>query len=116
MVLFLWRRKVTVTHFKYWKSEKIIVILVALIYRVVAVYKLVVSFLYIICTSFHLHEAYDLGTIISSILHVRTLKHEISNLPEVILLVNKKGLEPWCMRCYSPLFRTRACCHSCLEP
>lgn len=40
MNLFLGRKKVTITHFKYWESEKIIVIiiLVALIYRMVAVY------------------------------------------------------------------------------
>lgn len=39
MDLFCGRKKVIVTHFKCWESEKIIVIiiLVALIYRVVAV-------------------------------------------------------------------------------
>lgn len=51
---------------------------------------MLVPFLYIICSSFHLHESYDVGTIISSILHVRTLKHETSNLPKVILLVSRK--------------------------
>lgn len=67
MDLFLGRRKVTVIHFKYWKSEKIIAIIIMVN---------LVSCMFILCTSFHLNESWDFGTIISPILHMKTLKLE----------------------------------------
>lgn len=67
MDLFLGRRKVTVINFKYWKSERIIAIIIIVD---------LISCMYILCTSFHLHESYDFGTIISPILHMKTLKQK----------------------------------------
>ena len=49
-----------------------------------------VSFMCIMCTSLHLCGACDVETIISSVLHMSAVKHKISYLPEVILLLSRK--------------------------
>lgn len=70
MDLFLGRRKVK--HFKYWKTEMIIITIVTLVILIYLIYIWGTH----VFTSFHLHAPYDFGIITSLILHMMTLKYE----------------------------------------